>query len=169
MTSVDIKLWRYVVPSRKMEGWGIFLLDSTGYFSTVSDYGNYAFKWSSFGEQDFRQFLCGIDTYYLLSKISTQEFDERATEKEVFRHIIEGRRSGTYTKEEAREHWDLAKEYRVGDGNYEFSRWVEETGIRLDVAMDLSCRSYPVDARMFAERLWPRFIELLKADLVKAA
>lgn len=52
-----VTVWRYYVPSHRHQGWGIFLLTSDGMLAVVSDYGNYAFRWSAFGEGDFRHFV----------------------------------------------------------------------------------------------------------------
>ncbi|ARF67055.1 hypothetical protein B7C51_19310 [Paenibacillus larvae subsp. pulvifaciens] len=39
------------------EGWGIFILDETGMFAAVTDYGNCAYKWPHSGCEDFRHFF----------------------------------------------------------------------------------------------------------------
>lgn len=56
MTSTKPTIWVYDLPSVAGEGWGTFILRSDGYFSCVTDYGNYAFRWLRHGEDDFRAF-----------------------------------------------------------------------------------------------------------------
>lgn len=56
-------LRRYALPSVKGEGWAIIVIGSDGYFSTVSDWGNYAYLWTHPG-CEFRHFLAGLDADY---------------------------------------------------------------------------------------------------------
>lgn len=53
---MTLTVWQYDLPSEEGSGWGTFLLRSDGYFSCVTDYGNYAFRWLHHGEADFRLF-----------------------------------------------------------------------------------------------------------------
>ena len=42
---------RYNIPSINGEGWAVVVLDlKDGYFSTVSDWGNYSYMWPNIGE-----------------------------------------------------------------------------------------------------------------------
>ena len=53
----DVILRRYHFSSIQGEGWATFVIGSDGYFSAVSDYGNYSYYWPHHGCTDFRQFL----------------------------------------------------------------------------------------------------------------
>jgi hypothetical protein len=70
---VTVTTWRYYLPNDEMlEGWAIVFLDSIGCFSTVSDWGNYGYRWDSPGSTggtDFRQWLIERGDDYLLSKL----------------------------------------------------------------------------------------------------
>lgn len=70
-------LWRYSVPSKNGEGWAIFVLGSDGFFSVVSDFGNYAFLWTDPGVKDFREFFLNIDRKkgYFIRKLSNGQLD----------------------------------------------------------------------------------------------
>src|SRR5262249_17366474 len=46
------------------------VLTSDGMFAGVTDYGNLCFSWRSFGN-DFREFLCSLNTGYFSTKMAT--------------------------------------------------------------------------------------------------
>ena len=77
-----VELHRYALPSVKGEGWAIVVLGSDGYFSAVSDWGNYAYIWTHPG-CEFRRFLVGCDAHYFWTKImhgrKARVFDEERT------------------------------------------------------------------------------------------
>lgn len=86
-------LRRYNIPSRHLEGWAIVVIDTDGYFSTVSDYGNYAYRWGAMGVDDLRKFLVSCDGEYMLGKISPgHEFDPTATERALREIVVRDRR-----------------------------------------------------------------------------
>lgn len=59
----------YKLPSIKGEGWAhISLNTETGFFATVSDWGNYAYIWTAPGGE-FRAFLMGLQPDYLYGKL----------------------------------------------------------------------------------------------------
>lgn len=163
MTGPGPTIWRYVLRNVKHEGWAIVLMDSSGYFSVVSDFGNYAFKWTHFGTRDFREFLIGLEPDYLLSKISQRDtFDGEGTVRRIKDEILELRRtrSRTLTRETAREEWDRVESI---DDKHAFDDWLRDTS--LDEAWEYGRMDYPGDARGFAKRVWPRLCELWRADL----
>lgn len=159
----DINVWRYVVPSVKYEGWGIFLLDSTGYFSCISDWGNFSHLWTSFGTEDFRAFLCQLEKDYLVSKVAPKkQYDGEKTLRLIKEHILQSRRSGSLSKEAALREW-AGLSYFDFHTEHGFGEWVQDTD--LDSAWELTGYSYDPQALMFCEKLWPRFVELLQKDL----
>lgn len=50
---------------------GQIVLTSDGMFASVTDYGNLSYAWRSYGEKDFRQFICSINVDYFGSKLYT--------------------------------------------------------------------------------------------------
>ena len=48
--------------------WSIVLTED-GMFASVTDYGNLSYAWRSFGNDDFRQFLCSINMGYFATKM----------------------------------------------------------------------------------------------------
>jgi len=158
------KLRRYKVPSQNCEGWGIFVIGSDGYFSVVSDYGNYAYLWTHHGHEDFRTFLVGLakDDDYLASKISRKDvLQGKQTAKCIKETVLQVRRTGNKSREWARDEWDLADS--LDDDSISYADWYQET--KLEDAWDYATYDYPSEARAFCKKLYPRFVELLKAEL----
>lgn len=152
-------LWRYDLPNIKLEGWAIVIMSSDGYFSAVSDFGNYCYKWSSF-EGDFRKFLLDVESDYLLSKISRRSvFDEEKAQKNIRRAILEMRRTGGLTREEAREEWDRASI----DSQLDFYDFVRET--KLYDMHEYGEMVYPGEAEGFCRSIWPRLCAIWKTEL----
>lgn len=157
---------RYEISSdRRHEGWAIIHIDSNGFLGVVSDYGNWAYHWSAFGN-DFKKFLEGLDWSYLYGKLmqgrDAKIYDGEATLRAIQRHILERRRQRRLTAELAREEWELAKDseidHRFSDG---FSLWFRET--QLPDAHDLYETMDEPQCRAFCEKVWPRFVEALRA------
>lgn len=48
---------------------GQVVLTSDGMFSAVTDYGNMSFAWRSYGDDDFRKFLIGLNVSYFGGKM----------------------------------------------------------------------------------------------------
>ena len=48
---------------------GQIVLTSDGSFMSITDYGNFSFAWRHHGEDDFRQFLIGLDKDYFANKM----------------------------------------------------------------------------------------------------
>lgn len=88
---MTVKLRRYSLPSIKGEGWAIVVIGSDGYFSTVSDHGNYANIWSHTGTKDFRDFLLSLDDDYIAKKIGPSEevFNVKRTEAAIREALLE--------------------------------------------------------------------------------
>ncbi|OPX89429.1 MAG: hypothetical protein A4E53_01506 [Pelotomaculum sp. PtaB.Bin104] len=171
----NIKIWRYSIPPIKGQGWGIFLLDSTGMFAAVTDYGNYAFKWTYHGCKDFREFFSDIregsvNEYYLkkLYQGRKMEFDGKGTMQLIKEHILQNRRDRSYTKEFAREEWDRIKDFEGEfDSDVQFSRWYDETEI--EDAHEFYCSDYPADLKAFGKEILPRLAAVLREELKKEA
>lgn len=140
-------------------------MDSTGMFAAVTDYGNYAFKWTYHGSDDFREFVIGIERSpdYVLEKISHgKKFSGKKTKQLIKKCILESRRCGNYTREKARREWDLVN---CSDFYYkeDFHEWYEKT--QINDAHELSVYDYPPSEWAFATKLLPRLVDILKQEL----
>lgn len=161
---------RYDVRSEEGRWLGTFIVTHDGLVCCNTDYGSYSYWWHAFGD-DIIAFLLQINTGYLLSKVSPRdEYDGDETEKAIKRLIIQARRDGDLSREDAREEWDL-----IGDTDLErsegFALWLRDT--RLDSKhgfsdlWELARRGVNRQAAMFAERVWPRFCQMLRDEIQK--
>jgi len=162
-------LRRYVLPSvNSLEGWGIFVIASDGYFSSVSDYGNYAFRWTAIGEgRDFREFLAQIGSDYLLGKISPgRTYDGDMTEKNVLALIQKQLEDGLIDDDDAEREKELLRDEDHLENVVNFHQWSEKTAIEHDVS-GIYETSHPSDVVAFCEKLLPRFQAALRAELAE--
>lgn len=170
LTWQRVKLWRYYLPNDpndRHQGWAIIVIGSDGYFSAVSDYGNYAFWWSHPGTKDFRQFLLRSQESwdYFCGKLGTQEYDGKTTCESVKRRIIDARKDGFFTKEEARKEWDLLSSNEWLESEMNYNDWMRET--ELSDAWEHHTESYPIHLEMFVKKTMKRLGDLLEAELKK--
>lgn len=163
--SAPVTLRRYVLPSQHGEGWATIVIGSDGYFSTVSDYGNYAYQWCNFGDRDFRSFLVSVDADYLRRKLDPSEiFDREATVRNLLAAIERAQHKGELTPDEADDETDRVL------GIYsecEFSAWVWHlTDLDYDDYLAEALVMRPPGAIVgFVERIFPRFKALLREEL----
>lgn len=154
-------LRRYSVRSEKGDWLADIVIGSDGWFGAVSDYGDYAYAWRGFAPSDFRTFLAGLNAGYLLSKLSSENtYDGEATEARVRAAV------GECEGEQA----ETERELLEGSSFYtslDFFLWFQETTI--DDASGLAVYTYPSDAKLFVERVWPRFVEMLRAEMAAEA
>ncbi|WP_426751753.1 hypothetical protein [Myxococcus sp. Y35] len=152
------------------------ILRSDGFFATVSDWGNYAFRWTSPG-RPFREFVAGLETSpdYVCSKLEKRDWwDARATLKSIREHIIEYRRDGSYSKEEAKEAWESVvealgcwsrREARSVDEMDigQFMAWCAET--KVEMPYEFGRYDYPPDVRSFAREVMPALATAIREQL----
>lgn len=169
----ETKIWKYYVPSiNGIEGWGIFILDSTGYFSCVTDYGNYAFNWTHHGEKDFREFFTRDTCFdYHVNKLyrngaqGKMEFQPEETIINIKRSILESRRHDHMGKETARTEWNLLGE--IDWDMEEISQWEWYNETDLTDASEYFIYDYPARVKALRDKLFPRFAKLLREELQK--
>jgi len=163
----DVKFWRYYIPSvNGVEGWGVFLIDSTGMFAAVTDYGNAAYMWDHHGKDDIREFFAkGLSGGFLLQKLfyDLKEYDRDETLKRVKENILQCRHERYFDRDKAREEWDLLNEHDDLYYEIDFNRWYEDTS--LPDAGDHFTKGYPSPAKAFVNKLFPRFSEAVAEEL----
>ena len=101
----------YKLRSDKGFGWANITIREWrqgGSIDVQSDYGGYAYIWSSIGDRSLRQFLLNLDFGYFMGKAKPgyMRFDADETAKVVRRMIVEQRRSGDITRRDARVMYD---------------------------------------------------------------
>lgn len=154
----------YILPAVKGEGWAKFVIDtSDGYFSVVSDFGNYAYRWSNTGKE-FRTFLIGISGQYLLSKLVLgwdlrERYDVDASKVRLEEAILESL-EGTEQEEEL-------EAVRACDSESQLLEWAADT--RLGDASELLITENDPQVSGFCMRVWPRFVAELQSELMAEA
>lgn len=164
------QLRRYTVRSTKSTRFsriGDFLaeivISDDGYFSTVSEWGNYAHWWAHV-VGDFRAFLSRINNDQLISRIAPfHEYDGKATLAEVRKYICAHRRTRNISREAAREEWSLLAENGDIFAREDFALWHRDT--KIEEVEDFWCESRPAQAIYFVNNVWPEFATLLVAEL----
>lgn len=162
----------YKIPSDEHGSWAKIIIDDSGYFSTVSDYGNYAFQWTHFGEgTDFRDFLMGLNADYLMSKLHLgrpMEFDDEDLRKWCQGRIKKYRREKLLSSEDAHELWDSLDTLTTELEFMDFFReaWKVSDELFYDY-WEKGSHRYPYDLQGFANKLWPRFTAMLKDERAK--
>ncbi len=162
----EVTFWRYSIPNEEKQGqgWGTFIIDSTGMFCAITDYGNYIYKWTHHGKDDVRKFILEIGAYYLLSKVGTKEYDNERTVAHIKETIDGMYKDGDIKKVMAaneREFLLILKE----DGD--FHDWQRCTD--LGDAHEYACYGYTAHNTMFAEKLFPRLQAAIREELEREA
>lgn len=164
-------LRRYdVKPTKEDRAWAIVVIDtSIGYFSTVSDWGSYAYLWSSPG-MEFRKFLCGLNTDYFWRKIThgrkAEVWDEEAVTKNTRERLNQLVNDGIMSEVVAQMHLEDAVD-NIGSDT-EFWAWAssclpEEFNLYEGIT---ATRPEP-QSWAFAEKMLPRLQAMLREELEK--
>jgi hypothetical protein len=155
----------------KHEGWAIIIIDTDiGFFSVVSDWGNYAYLWSSPG-CEFRKFLIGLEVDYLHGKLmqgrpDKEVFDGCSTRASVRGYLIEHNQE---VIDETGVPWvDFEDEMgRLEESDFDdrsgFDIWLGVTEI--PDAWEFAVTMPEPQCQSFCEQVMPRFKKLLEEEL----
>lgn len=159
-----VTFWRYHIPSDgPLGGWGIFLLDSTGMFTAVTDYGNYAFKWHDWGPSEFRTFVQSLEPDYVCGKLgSRNKLQAKETVNYIKELIISRRREGDWPKETARREWNLIKDKNFLDLEDQ-QAWYYNSMLGGDP--DIFRYDFDASLKCFGTKLLPRLQEAIRQQL----
>ena len=162
MHPVDKRVWRYDLESINGSGWATVLLTGDGGLFAVSDWGNYAYRWTSHGCRDFREFL--LDPLrkqdYLLSKLcERKQYNAERTIAAVRAALKEGVIDST---DQRRAEYELIKDGLL-DSEAGFLSWCGQTSIC--EPHDYRVEDYSPQAVSFVRETLVRLAPLLKADL----
>lgn len=153
---------------RSGDGWdyAVFIIHIAGpryhALAIESSYGDgYAYTWSHPGEC-FYSFLASCDSDYLRQKLANdKQFDGQSSAREIRRHIVEYRRSGSYSREFARREFGLVPQ--EFDSVIEFHDWYTET--KISDAHEFHDNQPGPRGRQFLglyEKFWPAFAEEMR-------
>jgi hypothetical protein len=154
---------RYIV--RVRSDWAyIYIDEANGVFASYSSYGNYAYCWRHIGDDTLKEFLIRLDFDYFMGKTRPDycRFDSEATSEGIQRTIIEARREGSLTAEEARSAWsDLADICRDSSEGFfaDFCQCRALMNIYGGDYCDIARDRPDGDSRGFWREIWPEFIK----------
>jgi hypothetical protein len=164
----DVTLRRYVLKSNEQSGWAIIVTGSDGYFSAVSDHGNFSYIWSAPG-MEFRRFLVELDPCYFRSKIThcreSEVWDEDATETNIRKELDEMVSRGLMTQEGADMAFDEA-EGNIGSSDALLA-WASEASLpeAFNPYEGIAAMRPEPWSLAFATRVLPRFQALLREEI----
>lgn len=170
---MSVTTWRYVLPSLPdgKDSWSIVFVDSTGCVAVLSDYGDWCYRWQTrhCGHNDFRDFLCRLDSDYVARKLGLgrkeelQVYDGEATRKNIRRRICESRRDGSLSRRVARAEWDLAGGDIEDNGLVGFHEWYQHT--TFSDAYDFAIYRMSHGLHHWVTVSFPRLKDMLRAEL----
>ena len=159
----NIDVYYYSVRQPDGFGWGHFYISSTGMVACYSDYENTVYRWTNFGDGDFRRwFVECIDNgekSYVLNKFFPahrhEVIDGKASVNNIKRTILAWVRDGSWSKFAARTEWDLMEEYNLehDDSKECWGQWTMNTN--LDDAYEYIHYDYPASVHDFWDALMP--------------
>lgn len=164
----NLKVWQYTIPSAGLgEGWAYIIIREDGFFSTVSDYGNYAYLWSSTGCDDVRKFFLrsARDWDYFARKLCPkEELDIEATVKNLREGVKELMKDGSREEFEARQVKHLIDDLE-GDDDWEgFVR--EGLVVRFfETPWEYTVRRLNRDVEAYAKKIFPKLVKLIQKEL----
>lgn len=161
-----MKTWFYDLRFNNCE-WARIWITSDGMISICSDYGNYGY-WFGAPGCEIRRFLARVDPGpdgYMAIKLAEgeREYDGDTVLTEVKKYILDHRRHGDMTREDAREEWDLLSEHGKLEHREEFHDWYKET--KIDCAYEFYADKIPGQVQGFMEHCWPRLVEAMQKEL----
>lgn len=155
---------RYELPNVRIDGfsqgWGIVVLDSKGFLSVVSDYGNYSHHWPPAFGPDFAEFVLSLEPDYLAGKFGVKDvYDGEASYKEALKTVTEYFDDQPDTLEEE---MALLQQYSRLNHEQDFTLWLNET--KLPEAWECACQKDHPQFVGFIKHIWSRFKVLLRAE-----
>lgn len=156
-------IWRYDLPNEDdWGGWALLVLSADGFFAAVSDYGNYAFRWTNFGSRDFRLFITQVNPDYVYSKLShtMDVVDGAATASRIREEIESLTRSGALSQDDRLEELQLLEEFEESPS---VDLWLSSTS--LQEAWDLVETKPEPQCWAFCTRVLPRLQARLRDEL----
>lgn len=149
--------------------WAFITLDSNnGLFQSNSSFGNYSYSWPNHGRESFKSFLIEIDYDYFLNKVSNMnEVDGIKTKEKWTKAILEDRKDRVLDMYEARKAYDSLQtiDFSASMDSIWDQFYYSFLGDIYD-CMDFDLEvDFPIQARMFWEKIMKPFRKILKEEL----
>lgn len=157
---------------REKSWWADIIVSQDGFVNIQSDYGDYHYRWGSFGD-DIKRFLIGCDKSYLYNKFGgllPRVFNQKESIQRIQKDILEYRRTNSFNAESCREFWDITESFNPNhiSSTEEWSRVVSDSGLSRLYEYDVSSipcvteDNYQLTA--FLTIIWPEFIKVLRNE-----
>jgi len=163
----DFVASRYVV--RKDYEYGEFVIGNNGYFSVISSYGNWAYKWCGPG-MEFKNFLCKLDNEYVMCKLGKQEHYNSTATLKSFEQLL---KNFDIPDEKCKEVLnDVSEDYCSFDTEQDFelfySDYIDSCIPELDYYDVAGCvvKTFGNQMEGFMKEIWPLFVAELKKELL---
>lgn len=138
-----------------------------GSIQIQSDYGDFSYFWGAMGEgKDIRKFLisCKNDPDYLIGKMAKRDYyDQEASIAEVESFLRE-----LHAQEPIKKFDEVLEQVKnmPAENQYRFYDDLMEIEVLSDCLSDLEpVMDYDPQIKMFMERVFPKFIEILEAEI----
>lgn len=152
--------------------WGRVIIDPTrNMIFCYTGVGRYCYSWSHPGKS-FLEFLTNLNFGYFMDKClihNSMEFKVEETIKSMKRHILEYRRDGAYTKEQAREMRDNLEE-AVDESSETAFFYIIRDGAFSEHCCDwweFGVKDYSQDCYEFWRVIWTPLMAYIKTELKK--
>lgn len=167
-----MKVWHYKFASTGSgEGWAHIMIREDGFFATVSDYGNYAYWWTSTGKSDIREFFLRADVEwdYFAGKLGPKkELDVEGSFEAVLQDIANELHAGRIDVSEAAEQTKHVKMFQ-DDEDWEGFIRDDATFEYLDEPFRFGRMRRDPDVDAYAKKILPRLVVAIKAELQSEA
>lgn len=161
-----MKVWNYTLKSEGVgEGWALVMMREDGFFATISDYGNYAYLWSSIGTDDFRKFILSLDGAYLARKLKPESHVDA---DESFKNVAEDLKSrvkdGSLSKDQAKKARQVLARHS-SDGDWEGFLRDQDAHQYFEEPWGFAISTLDSDVLSYAEKVLPRLKVVIQKDL----
>lgn len=159
--------------------WAIFYVDEAhGALSIQSDFGDYSYRWGA-PSKPFKKFLSELDDGYLKIKLShgtdhDRYFYERESFKKLREAVDKRCKERGFTKKQRKKYDDAVEEIDEYDCRSEdlFSHLIYHNEDLVELfdpyeIGDFIVKGYSPRLEQFVEKIWPSFVDALKADIGK--
>ena len=153
--------------------WADIMISQDGFVNIQSDYGDYCYRWDSFG-RSIKEFLVDCDYSYLYGKFGrglSKEFNYNASLKRIQQDILRFRKDTDIDEKDARKYWDIAlimKKLHCSDTT-EWYQLLTENEMAVLYHCDLEYAPCVTDdnyqLKIFLKEIWPELIKILKEEI----
>lgn len=152
--------------------WATICITEGGLFLVESSYGVYGHWWSHHGRETFKHFLVELDRDhdYVMGKLGRRTcFYADKTVVEIKRQVLEERRNQNFTKEQAREAFDIEDLIDYGTSQDLFVQAIYDHEQLKDMYQDYDALpirlEFDISLQMFMKEIFTAFVTSIRQEL----